>query len=92
MTWEQIGGNWSQFKGRVRERWDRLTEDDLAMVNGQREQLVGRIQEKYGITKEVVEQQLQQFLASFQEMSQPGKAQGPQRGKPEEQRRTGSLG
>jgi uncharacterized protein YjbJ (UPF0337 family) len=92
MTWEQIGGNWKQFKGRIRERWAKLTDADLDMVNGQRERLVSHIQEKYGIANEVAEQQLQQFLATFKDMPQPGKTEAPQRGKQEEPRRTGSLG
>lgn len=90
MTWEQIGANWKPFKSKIRERWVKLTDADLDMVNGQRERLVSQIQEKYSIAKEVAEQQVQQFLASLRDMPQPGKAEA-QRQRPEQQR-TGSLG
>jgi len=61
MNWDRISGNWTQWKGRVRERWGRLTDDQLDMVAGRREQLAGRIQEVYGLTKEETERQLRNW-------------------------------
>jgi uncharacterized protein YjbJ (UPF0337 family) len=90
MNWEQMEGSWKQVKGKVKERWGRLTDDDLEKINGRRDQLVGQIQEKYGIAREVAEEQLQQFLVAFQEISQPRKAQASQRPGSEERRRTGT--
>jgi uncharacterized protein YjbJ (UPF0337 family) len=57
-NWDHIAGNWSQWKGRVRERWGRLTDDQLYVVAGRRDQLSGRIQEVYGVTKDEADRQL----------------------------------
>ena len=61
MNWEQVKGNWNQIKGKAREEWGELTDDDLAEVRGEREQLVGLIQKKYGIAKEEAERQVDQW-------------------------------
>ncbi|WP_456315829.1 CsbD family protein [Plastoroseomonas arctica] len=58
MNWDQIAGNWKQMTGKVREQWGKLTDDDLAVIGGQRDQLLGKVQERYGITKEQAEEQL----------------------------------
>jgi uncharacterized protein YjbJ (UPF0337 family) len=58
MNSDRIAGNWKQIKGKVREQWGRLTDDDLAVAEGKRDQLLGRIQERYGITRERAEQEL----------------------------------
>ncbi len=52
MDWDRIAGNWKQFSGRVKEKWGDLTDDDLAKVNGNREQLEGVLQERYGLAKD----------------------------------------
>jgi uncharacterized protein YjbJ (UPF0337 family) len=57
MDWDQVAGNWKQFKGQVKEKWGKLTDDDLDVVAGKRDQLLGKIQERYGITKEEVEKE-----------------------------------
>jgi uncharacterized protein YjbJ (UPF0337 family) len=44
MDWNRIEGNWKQFKGRAKEKWGRLTDDDLDVINGRQEQLEGKIQ------------------------------------------------
>jgi len=49
--WDQIKGNWKQLKGRVREKWGLLTDDDLEHIAGHKDRLVGKIQEKYGEAK-----------------------------------------
>jgi uncharacterized protein YjbJ (UPF0337 family) len=64
MNSDVIGGNWKQLKGKVRERWARLTHDHIEMIDGKREQLVGRIQELYGITRDEVEKQIRDFEES----------------------------
>jgi uncharacterized protein YjbJ (UPF0337 family) len=58
MNSDRIAGNWKRIKGKVREQWGRLTDDDLAVAEGKRDQLLGRIQERYGITRERAEQEL----------------------------------
>ncbi|MGC2197021.1 MAG: CsbD family protein [Terriglobales bacterium] len=57
MNWEQAKGQWTQMKGSVRKQWGKLTDDDLDVINGERERLVGKIQERYGIAKEEAERQ-----------------------------------
>ena len=52
MNWEQVRGNWQQAKGELKVRWGKLTDDDLSVIDGERDKLVGTLQEKYGITKE----------------------------------------
>ena len=59
MNWEQIRGNWQQAKGEIKVRWGELTDDDLAMISGERDKLVGRLQEVYGIGKEEAERQVE---------------------------------
>ena len=58
MNWQRIEGNWKQFAGQVKEKWGKLTDDDLTVINGKQEQLVGRIQERYGIAKDEAEKQV----------------------------------
>jgi uncharacterized protein YjbJ (UPF0337 family) len=56
--WEMIKGNWSQTKGAVKEQWGKLTDDDLLEIEGRRDQLIGKIQARYGITREEAEAQV----------------------------------
>ena len=58
MNWDQIKGKWMQYRGKVKEQWGNLTDDDLDRAAGSKDQLVGRIQEKYGIAKEEAERQV----------------------------------
>ena len=59
MNWDQAKGKWKQMKGSVKTQWGKLTDDDLEMVAGQRDVLVGKIQERYGITKEEAQKQVE---------------------------------
>jgi uncharacterized protein YjbJ (UPF0337 family) len=61
MNWDRISGNWTQWKGRVLERWGKLTSDQLDVIAGRRDQLSGRIQEAYGLTREDAERQLRNW-------------------------------
>ena len=61
MNWDQIEGNWIQFKGKVKEQWGKLTDDHLDTISGKREQLVGKIQESYGVSKEEAEKQIAEW-------------------------------
>ena len=66
MNWEQVQGKWMQYSGKVKEKWGRLTDDDLQQIGGRREQLVGRIQERYGIAKEAAEKQIDEFARGLE--------------------------
>lgn len=61
MNWDVIEGNWKQFKGNVKEQWGKLTDDHLDQIGGKRDQLVGKLQEAYGIGKDEAEQQIRDF-------------------------------
>ena len=58
MNWDRIEGNWLQFKGKAKEQWGKLTNDDMDRLDGKREQLIGRIQESYGLTRDEAEKQV----------------------------------
>ncbi len=58
MDWNRVAGNWKQAKGKVKEQWGKLTDDDLTFIDGKREQLEGRIQERYGIQRDLVRKQI----------------------------------
>jgi uncharacterized protein YjbJ (UPF0337 family) len=58
VNWEQTKGKWNQVKGVVKKQWGKLTDDDLTLIAGQRDQLVGKIQERYGIAKEEADKQV----------------------------------
>jgi uncharacterized protein YjbJ (UPF0337 family) len=57
-VWEKIKGSWAQTKGAVKEQWGKLTDDDLMEIQGRRQQLVGKIQTRYGISQEQAEAQV----------------------------------
>jgi uncharacterized protein YjbJ (UPF0337 family) len=61
MNWDRIQGNWQQAAGKARERWSKLTDDDIAVVAGRRGQLVGKIQERYGVARDEAERQLSEW-------------------------------
>jgi len=65
MDWNRIEGSWKQFGGRVKEKWGKLTDDDLAVINGRRDQLEGKIQERYGIAKDQVRSDIDSWLKSL---------------------------
>ena len=54
MDRNRVEGNWKQVAGKVKEKWGKLTDDDLTMINGRRDQLEGKIQEHYGLAKDQV--------------------------------------
>ena len=61
MNNDQMAGNWKQVKGKVKEQWGKLTDSDLDVINGKRDQLLGKIQERYGIAREEAEKQMKHF-------------------------------
>ncbi|HEV8383992.1 MAG TPA: CsbD family protein [Acidobacteriota bacterium] len=61
MNWDQIEGKWKQMMGAVRERWGKLTNDDLDVIAGKREAFIGRVQERYGFTKEQAQKEIDEW-------------------------------
>ncbi len=64
MNWDEIEGNWVEFKGRVKEQWGKLTDDDLAVIKGNRDRLAGRLQQLYGRAREMIESEIDRFCAA----------------------------
>ena len=63
MNWDQIEGKWEQVKGNAREHWGKLTDDDLDVVEGNHQKLVGKLQERYGYAKDEAEREVDEFIA-----------------------------
>ncbi len=61
MNWDRIAGNWKQFRGKIRERWGKLTDDELETIAGKRDQLIGKLQRSYGITRDEAERQVDEW-------------------------------
>lgn len=64
MNWDRVEGNWKQFKGKVQSQWGKLTDDDLNVIEGRQTELVGRLQERYGIARDAAERQVDDWLRS----------------------------
>jgi uncharacterized protein YjbJ (UPF0337 family) len=62
MDWNRVEGNWKQFKGKVKEKWGDLTDDDLDKIAGRRDQLEGKIQERYGLQKDRVREDVDDWF------------------------------
>jgi uncharacterized protein YjbJ (UPF0337 family) len=62
MDWNVIEGNWKQAQGKIRQKWGKLTDDDLTRINGQREQLEGILQQRYGLAKDMVRKEVDAWL------------------------------
>lgn len=65
MNWDQIAGNWKTMRGQAKEKWGKLTDDDLAVVDGKRDQLVGFIQTRHGIAKDAAEKQIDEWAKTL---------------------------
>ena len=61
MNWDRIQGNWKQMKGTVKQKWGKLTDDDFDQMAGERDKLVGKIQERYGCAKDEAERQVKDW-------------------------------
>jgi len=66
MNWDEIGAKWMQFKGSAKQKWGKLTDDDLDCVAGTHQRLIGRLQEKYGNTKDEAERQAEEWFKAYQ--------------------------
>ena len=70
MNWDRIEGNWQQLKGSVKGKWGKLTDDQIEVVAGKRDQLAGRIQEAYGITRDEADRQLTAWEKGMEDITQ----------------------
>jgi len=62
MNWDRIKGEWKQLTGKVKEKWGKLTDDDLTEAAGHRDQMLGVLQKRYGLAKEKAEKELDEFV------------------------------
>ena len=67
MNWDQIEGNWKQMTGKAREKWGKLTDSDFETAAGKKDQLIGRIQERYGIAKDEAARQADEWAKTMNE-------------------------
>lgn len=61
MNWDEISGKWTQAKGSIRKKWGELTDDDVEQIAGERDKMVGKLQERYGMTKDAAEREIDQL-------------------------------
>lgn len=66
MNWDQIEGKWKEYSGRFREKWGKLTDGDWQVVAGKRDQLVGRIQQRYGLEREQAQREVDDFVRTME--------------------------
>jgi len=66
MNWDQIAGNWKQVAGKAKETWGKLTDDDLTVIKGKRDQIVGIVQVRYGIAREEAEREVAEFERQYE--------------------------
>ena len=66
MNHDRIEGNWKQVKGKVKEQWGKLTDDDLVAIAGKRDQMIGKIQERYGCTRDEAQRQVDDFWSRME--------------------------
>ena len=64
MNWDTIKGQWKEYKGKVKEKWGKLTNDDLDVIEGKKDQLLGALQKRYGYAKEQAEREINEFCGS----------------------------
>jgi uncharacterized protein YjbJ (UPF0337 family) len=67
MNWDQVSGQWKQLKGQFKEKWGDLTDDDFEKIAGKRDQLIGKIQQRYGIAKEEAEQRVDKWADNLKQ-------------------------
>ncbi len=65
MNWDQIEGNWKQVRGKVRAKWGELTDDEIDRIKGERDILIGKIQEKYGLAREDAEREVRDWAGTL---------------------------
>lgn len=70
MNSDQLQGKWKQMKGSIREHWGKLTDEDVDIINGQTSQLVGKIQERYGVAKEEARSQVEEWMHEHSQESE----------------------
>ena len=71
MNWDRLKGDWVQLKGKVRQKWSKLTDDDLKLIEGKGEELLGRLQHHYGYKKDEAEREVDTFMKGVDKTPNP---------------------
>jgi uncharacterized protein YjbJ (UPF0337 family) len=74
MNWDQLTGQWKQMKGSIKEKWGKLTDDDLEQIAGKRDQFIGKVQERYGIAKEEASRRVDEWMSAQTQTPRPASA------------------
>ena len=74
MDWNRVEGNWKQFKGAAKEKWGKLTDDDLNVIEGRRDQLEGKLQQRYGFAKDQIHKDVDDWFKTLKYFPLPEKA------------------
>ncbi|MBV8843238.1 MAG: CsbD family protein [Bryobacterales bacterium] len=77
MNSDQFEGKWKQFKGKAKEQWGKLTDDDIQMINGKRDTLIGKLQERYGYAREEAQKRADEWMASVHDQDVEYAQSGP---------------
>lgn len=67
MNWDTVEGNWNQWKGRLKEKWGDLTDDDIQMLDGRKDQIAGKLQERYGMARDQAERELDNWANDYRD-------------------------
>jgi uncharacterized protein YjbJ (UPF0337 family) len=65
MNWDQVEGQWNTFKAKVRQKWGKLTDDDMEQIGGKKDELLARLQTRYGAKKDEMEKSLDEWLVTM---------------------------
>jgi len=79
MNWDRVVGNWKYFTGKVQQKWGKLTNDDLDVIEGKRQELAGRLQQRYGVAKDEAEREIDRQLAQDHALTRRAPAAGASR-------------
>ena len=71
MNWDQVEGKWKEFSGKVKQKWDKLTDDDLGRISGKKDELIGSLQKHYGYGKEQAQREIDDFSRDLDEPQRP---------------------
>ena len=77
MNWDQIEGKWMQVKGTAKQRFGKLTDDDLTVIAGKRDKLIGKLQERYGYSKDEAQRHSDEWLQALPQFQTQGQGQQP---------------
>ena len=67
MSWDVVKGNWKEIRGKVKQKWAKLTDDDLTAIDGKKDELSGKLQKYYGYAKNDAEREIDNFVTDIKD-------------------------